>query len=65
MGLVVIKADDQRMINMKGNILGMTKTLYNYELSQYSIHIKTYYERLINWDLLPNQLTLSNDFKIF
>ena len=26
MGLVVIKADDQRMINMNGNILGMTKT---------------------------------------
>ena len=48
-GLVVINADDQRMIKIKGKILIMFKNAVKYnELPQYSKKNKTYFGQLIN-----------------
>ena len=65
-GLVVINADDQRMIKIKGKILIMLKIAVKYdELPQYSISIKAYFGQFNNCSLLPNQITLGCDYKIF
>ena len=48
-GLVVINADDQRMIKIKGKILIMFKNAVKCnELPQYSKKNKTYFGQLIN-----------------
>jgi len=48
-GLVVINADDQRMIKIKGKILIMLKNAVKYdELPQYSSSIKAYFGHFIN-----------------
>ena len=48
-GLVVINADDQRMIKIKGKILIMIKNAVKCnELPQYSKKNKTYFGQLIN-----------------
>ena len=48
-GLVVINADDQRMIKIKGKILIMLKIAVKYdELPQYSISIKAYFGQFNN-----------------
>ena len=65
-GLVVINADDQRMIKIKGKILIMLKIAVKYdELPQYSISIKAYFGQFINCSLETNQITCSCDFKNF
>ena len=57
-GLVVINADDQRMIKIKGKILIILKNEVKYdELPEYSINIKAYFGQFINCGLLPNQIT--------
>ena len=51
-GLVVINADDQRIIKIKGKILIMLKNDLKYvELPQYFINIKTYFGQSINCSL--------------
>ncbi len=56
-GLVVINADDQRMIKIKGKILIMLKNVVKCdELLQHSIRKKTYFGQFINCSLLPNQI---------
>ena len=51
-GLVVINADDQRIIKIKGKILIMLKNDLKYvELPQYFINIKTYFGQFINCSL--------------
>ena len=51
-GLVVINADDQRRIKIKGKILIMLKNDLKYvELPQYFINIKTYFGQSINCSL--------------
>ena len=51
-GLVVINADDQRTINIKGKILIMLKIAVKYdELPQYSISIKAYFGQFNNCSL--------------
>ena len=48
-GLVVINADDQRIIKIKGKILIMLKNDVKYnELPQYFINIKAYFGQFIN-----------------
>ena len=48
-GLVVINADDQRIIKIKGKILIMLKNDLKYvELPQYFINIKAYFGQSIN-----------------
>ena len=48
-GLVVINADDQRMIKIKGKILIMLKNAAKYnELPQYYTKNKTYFGQFIN-----------------
>ena len=48
-GLVVINADDQRMIKIKGKILIIFKNAVKYsELPQYSKKYKTYFGQFIN-----------------
>ena len=48
-GLVVINADDQRIIKTKGKILIMLKNDVKYnELPQYFINIKAYFGQFIN-----------------
>ena len=48
-GLVVINADDQRIIKMKGKILIILKNDVKYdELPQYSLNIKAYFGQFIN-----------------
>ena len=65
-GLVVINADDQRMIKIKGKILIILKNDVKYdELTEYSINIKAYFGQFINCSFKPNQLILICDFKIF
>ena len=51
-GLVVINADDQRMMKIKGKILIMLKIAVKYdELPQYSISIKAYFGQFNNCSL--------------
>ena len=51
-GLVVINADDQRMIKIKGKILIMLKIAVKCdELPQYSISIKAYFGQFNNCSL--------------
>ena len=51
-GLVVINADDQRIIKTKGKILIMLKTAVKCdELPQYSISIKAYFGQFNNCSL--------------
>ena len=65
-GLVVINADDQRMIKIKGKILIMLKNVVKCdELLQHSIRNKTYFGQFINCSLWLNQINLSGEFKIF
>ena len=65
-GLVVINADDQRIIKIKGKILIMLKNDLKYvELPQYFINIKTYFGQSINCSLWLNQINLFGEFKIF
>ena len=48
-GLVVINADDQRMIKIKGKILIMLKnSVKSDDLPQYSSSIKAYFGHFIN-----------------
>ena len=48
-GLVVINADDQRIIKIKGKILIMLKNdVKQDELPQYLINIKAYFGQFIN-----------------
>ena len=48
-GLVVINADDQSIIKIKGKILIMLKNDLKYdELPQYFINIKAYFGQFIN-----------------
>ena len=48
-GLVVINADDQRIIKIKEKILIILKNVVNYdELPQYSKKNKTYFGQFIN-----------------
>ena len=57
-GLVVINADDQRIIKIKGKILIMLKNDLKYvELPQYFINIKTYFGQSINCSLWLNQIS--------
>ena len=57
-GLVVINADDQRMIKIKGKILIMIKNAVKCnELPQYSKKNKTYFGQFINCSFFPNQIT--------
>ena len=65
-GLVVINADDQRIIKIKGKILIMLKNDVKYdELPQYFITIKAYFGQFINCSFSPNQIILTCDFEIF
>ena len=65
-GLVVINADDQRIIKIKGKILIMLKNEVKYnEISAYSINIKAYFGQFINCALQLNQITWDYDFEIF
>ena len=51
-GFVVINADDQRMIKIKGKILIILKNDAKYdELPQYSISIKAYFGQFNNCSL--------------
>ena len=51
-GLVVIKADDQRIIKINGKILIMLKNAVKCdELPQYSTNIKAYFGQFINCSL--------------
>tara|TARA_B100000941_G_C28327574_1_gene459863 strand:- start:512 stop:691 length:180 start_codon:yes stop_codon:yes gene_type:complete len=57
-GLVVINADDQRIIKIKGKILIMLKNAVKYdELPQYSASTKAYFGQFINCRLSSNQIT--------
>ena len=48
-GFVVINADDQRIIKIKGKILIILKNDAKYdELPEYSINIKAYFGQFIN-----------------
>ena len=48
-GLVVINADDQRIMKIKGKILIILKNDVKYEeLPQYYINIKAYFGQFIN-----------------
>ena len=50
-GLVVINADDQRIIKIKGKILIMLKNDVKFrELPLYFINFKAYFGQLINCD---------------
>ena len=65
-GLVVINADDQRIIKIKGKILIMLKNDVKLdELSQYLINIKAYFGQFINCSFRPNQIILTCEFEIF
>ena len=65
-GLVVINADDQRIIKIKGKILIMLKNdVKQDELPQYLINIKAYFGQFIDCSFRANQLVLIYDFKIF
>ena len=65
-GLVVINADDQRIIKTKGKILIILKNDVKHdELPQYFINIKAYFGQSINCGLWLNQISLSGEFKIF
>ena len=65
-GLVVINADDQRIIKINGKILIILKNDVKYnELPQYFINIKAYFGQFINCSFRPNQIILTCDFKIF
>ena len=65
-GLVVINADDQRIIKIKGKILIMLKNDVKLdELPQYLINIKAYFGQFINCSFLPNQILLIYGFEIF
>ena len=56
--MVVINADDQRIIKIKGKILIILKNDVKYdELPEYSINNNAYFGQFINCDLLPNQIT--------
>ena len=66
MGLVVINADDQRIIKIKGKILIMLKNDVKLDdLSQYLINIKAYFGQFIDCSFSANQIILNCDFKIF
>ena len=57
-GLVVINADDQSIMKIKGKILIMLKNAVKFDkLPQYSISIKTYFGQFINCSSKPNQIT--------
>ena len=57
-GLVVINADDQRIIKIKGKIFIILKNDVIYdELPQYFINIKAYFGQSINCSLWLNQIT--------
>ena len=65
-GLVVIKADDQRTIKINGKILIMLKNdVKSDELPQYFFYIKAYFGQFINCALQLNQITWDYDFEIF
>ena len=65
-GLVVINADDQRIIKIKGKILIMLKIAVKCdELPQYFTSTKAYFGQFNNCSLSPNQITLNCDYKIF
>ena len=57
-GLVVINADDQRIIKIKGKILIILKNAVKCnELPQYLKKNKTYFGQYINCSSKPNQIT--------
>ena len=65
-GLVVINADDQRIIKTKGKIFIILKNDVKHdELPQYFIYIKAYFGQSINCRFWLNQINLSGEFKIF
>ena len=65
-GLVVINADDQRIINIKGKTFIILKNDVKLdELPQYFINIKAYFGQFINCSFLLNQIVLICDSEIF
>ena len=57
-GLVVINADDQRIIKTKGKIFTILKNDVKHDdLSQYFINIKAYFGQSINCSILLNKIT--------
>ena len=65
MGFVVIKADDHKIIKIKGNILIMLiNGLKYFDLSRYIRVFKAYFGQLNNWVIYTNQIPFANDFTI-